>query len=161
MSHHVHGLTQTYKVNCFISGLKDALKYEMMAKKPTTMVEVMRLAKLEEQKNVAIKKSTKSNAYKAFVGGAGGVNIGIGSKQKSTATSTVATTVYPVKKLTQQELRERREKGLCFSCDEKYTPCHKCKNQKLFRLEILQMKRENRRWKLRIKLNPQILRLSS
>lgn len=37
--------------------------------------------------------------------------------------------------MTQQEPKEKRVKGLCFSCDEKYTPGHKYKNQKLFRLE--------------------------
>jgi hypothetical protein len=27
---------------------------------------------------------------------------------------------------------ERQLKGLCYSCDEKYFPRHKCKEQKLF-----------------------------
>lgn len=41
--------------------------------------------------------------------------------------------------MTQQELGERREKGkgLYFSYNEKYTPEYKCKNEKLFKLEVL------------------------
>lgn len=36
------------------------------------------------------------------------------------------------------EIKERREKVFCFYCDVKYNPSHKCKNQKLLRLEILE-----------------------
>ncbi|KAH0725500.1 hypothetical protein KY284_001365 [Solanum tuberosum] len=34
----------------------------------------------------------------------------------------------PVKRLTPAELQSRRERGLCYSCDEKYSPGHKCKS---------------------------------
>lgn len=33
-----------------------------------------------------------------------------------------------------QGVREKREKGLCFHCDEKYTAGYKCKNQMMFQL---------------------------
>ncbi|OIT08498.1 hypothetical protein A4A49_14467 [Nicotiana attenuata] len=33
----------------------------------------------------------------------------------------------PFKRLSTTELQSRREKGLCYNCDEKYTPNHKCK----------------------------------
>ncbi|CAA0817157.1 Eukaryotic aspartyl protease family protein, partial [Striga hermonthica] len=32
-----------------------------------------------------------------------------------------------VKRLTEEEMARRREKGLCFWCEEKYTPGHRCK----------------------------------
>ena len=32
------------------------------------------------------------------------------------------------------ELRDRRERGLCFNCDEKFIPSHRC--AKLFWLEL-------------------------
>lgn len=82
LSHHVHSLTQTYKMNCFISGLRYAVKYEVMAKNLTTMVEAMRLVWLEEEKNAALKNSSKSNAYKGFVSEAGGANLESGSTHK-------------------------------------------------------------------------------
>lgn len=72
-----------------------------MAKNLTTIVEAMRLDKLEEEKNDALKKSSKGNAYKGFVSGAGEANSGSGSTQKPTTTRTAATPIYPVKKLTQ------------------------------------------------------------
>lgn len=57
LSHHVHGLSCSYLMN---------FKFEVMAKKPTTVGETMRLAKLEEEKTSAIKKSSKGGTTKGF-----------------------------------------------------------------------------------------------
>nr|GEX53632.1 Ty3/gypsy retrotransposon protein [Tanacetum cinerariifolium] len=40
-----------------------------------------------------------------------------------------------IKQLTQKELEEKRAKGLCFYCDQKYVPGHKCPGQ-LYSLEV-------------------------
>lgn len=53
--------------------------------------------------------------------------------------SNTSTSVF-TKKLTYQELKEKREKGLCFNYDKKYTKGHNCRNQKLYRLEITEEK---------------------
>ncbi|GJZ67895.1 hypothetical protein Tco_0631135 [Tanacetum coccineum] len=42
----------------------------------------------------------------------------------------------PFKKLTQQELEEKRAKHLCFYCDQKYSRGHKCSGQ-LYSLEAI------------------------
>ena len=36
---------------------------------------------------------------------------------------------------TPQQLEEKREKGLCYSCDSKCTKGHKCAEKKLFYIE--------------------------
>ena len=35
------------------------------------------------------------------------------------------------KKLTKSEIWSKRAKGLCFHCDEKFSPGHRCKDRKL------------------------------
>jgi len=40
-----------------------------------------------------------------------------------------------VKRITNAEMQIRREKGLCFTCDEKFTPTHKCPNKYMFLLQ--------------------------
>jgi hypothetical protein len=40
----------------------------------------------------------------------------------------------PTKSLRNKELNERRAKGLCFWCDEKFVTGHRCKNKKLYSL---------------------------
>jgi len=42
----------------------------------------------------------------------------------------------PIKHLTEAEMRARREKGLCYNCDEKFTRGHRCIEQKLYLLDV-------------------------
>ncbi|XP_061373937.1 uncharacterized protein LOC133316226 [Gastrolobium bilobum] len=51
------------------------------------------------------------------------------SQPTSSLTSTSQT---PIKRLSQEEWTKRRELGLCFSCDEKWTNKHRCKGKFLF-----------------------------
>ncbi|KAL2455358.1 RNA-directed DNA polymerase [Abeliophyllum distichum] len=37
----------------------------------------------------------------------------------------------PFRRLSEAELQAKKEKGLCFKCDEKYTIGHRCKNKEL------------------------------
>ena len=51
-------------------------------------------------------------------------------------------------RLTPQPLDERRAKGLCFNCDDKYSKCHKCVDKKLF--YICCEKKEETSWDVEI-----------
>ncbi|GJT77699.1 reverse transcriptase [Tanacetum coccineum] len=57
---------------------------------------------------------------------------------KNTPLAQNASTVpnRPFKRLTQQELEKKRAKHLCFYCDQKYMPRHKCSGQ-VFSLEVI------------------------
>lgn len=39
--------------------------------------------------------------------------------------------------MTDVEFQNKREKGLCFHCDEKYTPKHRCKKKEMRELRVL------------------------
>ena len=41
-----------------------------------------------------------------------------------------------MKRLTLEQVEEYRKKGLCFRCDEKFNPGHKCSIKKLILIEI-------------------------
>lgn len=41
----------------------------------------------------------------------------------------------PMKRLAWDEMQKRRSQGLCFNCDDKFTPCHKCRKPQLLLLE--------------------------
>ncbi|KAH7520728.1 hypothetical protein FEM48_Zijuj08G0176100 [Ziziphus jujuba var. spinosa] len=43
-----------------------------------------------------------------------------------------STDSLPVRRISAQEARERRSKGLCFYCDEKFVPGHRCNKPQLF-----------------------------
>lgn len=112
LSRHVHGLSQDYLISCFLSGLKDPIKYKVMAKDPQTMRAAMRLAQLEEEKTPAIKKTSRLNNPKPYgylQQAPAPNNSGQGSAKAGSKSGGAAT--LPTQKLTYQEIRERREKG--------------------------------------------------
>jgi hypothetical protein len=47
-------------------------------------------------------------------------------------TPTPPSTPLKIQKLTREEMVERQLKGLCYNCDDKYFPGHKCKEQNIF-----------------------------
>jgi hypothetical protein len=75
------------------------------------------LARLYEARQSAITRSNQSEGRKAA----------IGSWQSATQP------FMPIKRLTPKELKERQAKGLCFKCNDKYGPGHRCK--RLFMIE--------------------------
>jgi len=46
-------------------------------------------------------------------------------------------------RFTPQQLEEKREKGLCYSCDSKYTKGHKCAEKKLFYIDCEEEEEKN------------------
>ncbi|KAD7477673.1 hypothetical protein E3N88_00809 [Mikania micrantha] len=51
-------------------------------------------------------------------------------------TPPAAKMVKPIRKVSSKEAEEKRAKGECFWCPEKYTPAHNCKFKQLYILEI-------------------------
>lgn len=51
-----------------------------------------------------------------------------------TSGTTVAANPLPIRRLTPTEIQERRNKGLCFKCDQKWTANHRCRSQCLLLL---------------------------
>lgn len=43
----------------------------------------------------------------------------------------------PAKRLSWDEMQKRREKGLCFGCNEKFVPGHHCQTPQVFLIEVL------------------------
>ena len=43
--------------------------------------------------------------------------------------------IVPIQRLSQMQMKERRDKGLCYNCDDKWGPGHKCKSARLFLME--------------------------
>lgn len=99
LSHQVQELPEEFLVGCFIGGLRDAIKYEIIAKNPPTIEEAMRLARVEEEK--------LSNQRKGFKGSfqrqnpSGGTTSGGGGVHPSrlTGSTTIPHSSSPTKRL--------------------------------------------------------------
>ncbi|XP_061356960.1 uncharacterized protein LOC133301350 [Gastrolobium bilobum] len=104
----------------FISGLKPAIRQEVQALQPTTIFSAQGLAKLQEEKLADL--HSKPTAITALALPA----------PKSTTLSRPSISSTPslppgVRRLTPEEMKTRREQGLCFNCDERFSRGHKCK----------------------------------
>ena len=117
------------QVSIFTSGLIDLLKIDVELHNPQDLDTAMSLARAHELRaKVAAAAITEASSNKKpsiptgqlqGIPLAGSVPVGEGRA---------------LRRLTTAEMAERREKGLCFNCDEKFSRGHRC--QRLFYLQI-------------------------
>lgn len=122
------GLGEEFFVSCFVSGLKEEVKAGVQMFRPRTISQAMGLARLQEETLEALAK--KGRVYP-------------NSKPSTSYQNPTpkVTDLHPqsrngeaggsVKKMTQRDFDEKRAKGLCFGCDEKYYRGHICKKKQL------------------------------
>ncbi|XP_030479163.2 uncharacterized protein LOC115696402 [Cannabis sativa] len=139
----ISGVPEQYFLNYFVWGLKTEIRRELLLAKPTDLADAMTKAQLYEDRQEDIINRTRSDGFKStwtprsfpsstpFPGTA---SAHLPSKfiiQNPNLPVKSPTPSLPVKKLTPAEIKEKRDKGLCFTCDEKYHVGHKCKNRVL------------------------------
>ena len=110
----VTDIPEEHMIDLFIGTLKDNIQHEVRVLEPDSLEKAFRLARKIECKIMATRKPT-THFYKD---------------------GSVATPRFPQPtRLTPQQLEEKRAKGLCYSCDSKYTKGHKCAEKKLFYID--------------------------
>lgn len=135
---------------------KTEIRRELLISPPLTLTEAMAKAQLYEERNDDLIHRQRRDGQKSFEGGLNrnAPSVGTnGGKQNITSnncttfpsrganTQTRASRI-PFKHLSAAEIQERRDKGLCFSCDEKFSTSHRCKNR------ILIMCGEEEQWEV-------------
>ncbi|XP_038678483.1 uncharacterized protein LOC119979936 [Tripterygium wilfordii] len=136
----IQDLSERHKLSCFIGGLKEEIRLSVQMLKPQSSNEAYELARMQ-QEILAVRKSNKSNAP-----GATPAKLDPGGGQQDKTESSPGGNMrrsggnninsLPVQKITPQQMKEKREKGLCFHCDQKWVPGHKCSSPKLFFIEM-------------------------
>ena len=107
----VKDIPEEHRIDVFIGSLKDNIHHDVHLWELDSLEKAFKLARKMESKIMATKKHT-THIYKDGSG--------------------VATSLPQPIRLTPQKLGEKRAKGLCYSCDSKYTKGHKCAENKLF-----------------------------
>ena len=110
----VKDIPEEHRIDVFIGSLKDNIQHDVHLWEPDSLEKAFRLARKMESKIMATRKHTTHN-YKDG--------------------SVVAPSLPQPIRLTPQQLEEKRAKGLCYSCDSKYTKGHKCAEKKLFYID--------------------------
>ncbi|XP_052203044.1 uncharacterized protein LOC127808510 [Diospyros lotus] len=120
-------------IEAFIGGLFPDIAAEVKLHRPTTMRQAIEIARLKDDQ---LRATRKAMAYKgpAMAGSSSGA-----PKPKPPLAPQPATSkrIPPgVKRLSWDEMQKRREQGLCFNCNEKFTPGYKCKVAQSFLIEV-------------------------
>ncbi|KAL5704564.1 hypothetical protein ACHQM5_022972 [Ranunculus cassubicifolius] len=134
LSQLVDNLPEPYLIGCFIAGLKDEIRLDLKIKKPRSLSEAIGVARLiEERNNLEDKSSLSSNPIIPPTTSLGNNTTTDGLLGASPSHPNHNT--MPFKKINGQEARDRREKGLCYYCNEKYAPGHKCRQPQFYMIE--------------------------
>ena len=107
-------IPKEHRIDVFIGILKDNIQHGVLVWEPNSLEKAFRFARKIECKIMATRKPT-THIY----------------TDRSVATPRLP---QPTR-LTPQQLEEKREKRICYSCDSKYTKGHKCTEKKLFYID--------------------------
>ncbi|KAA8519599.1 hypothetical protein F0562_013956 [Nyssa sinensis] len=130
---------ETFLIGCFIAGLRDDIRLDVKIKQPRTLADAIGVSRLVEERNSLQKRTTPQGRILPVASmQRGSPNPAVGilgppPTQRPGNISNPPTT--PFRRISSQEARERREKGLCYYCDEKYSMGHRCERPQLFMIE--------------------------
>ncbi|XP_061351088.1 uncharacterized protein LOC133296155 [Gastrolobium bilobum] len=122
----VPGLSPTLKRALFVAGLKPNIRSQVLIQRPQDIHAAFSLAKLYEDQhtdsNTGYKAQRQWTPRPPFT-------PNTSANQSNTTKYPSTTSQLPIKRLSPEEMQRKREKGLCYSCDEKYVFGHKCKGK--------------------------------
>ncbi|XP_028758775.1 uncharacterized protein LOC114717745 [Neltuma alba] len=146
LANRTEGVSDEALLDCFTGGLKPEVRRYVVSQRPYNLMRATELAKLFDAKIGLPMDTTKPIASGPTRGGY--------SKPFTTATTSVSSASPPVKttlppllptpaikpmtsikQMSPAEMLIRREKGLCYTCDEKFSPTHRCPNKQYMLME--------------------------
>ena len=135
-------LSEEQALSCFLAGLKHEMEVMVRMFNPKSLQEAYSLAKLQDSLKQVNQVGGKglysrpqvSNDLPSF-----GRNIqsqaGNVKEEGSKNTNQIWGGKRPLS-LTPKQMEEKRLKNLCFWCDERFTPGHRCKNKQLYMIIV-------------------------
>ncbi|XP_045809999.1 uncharacterized protein LOC123904368 [Trifolium pratense] len=140
----VNGISEPLLISFFITGLKRNLRRELQFHRPPTLMEAFAMARAYEARlddNPGFSKNGSRQPTSPLNSNTSTQPISLTqnppSNPKTNSLPPLLPTPQlqlPVRNLPPAEHRDRRTKGLCFKCDEKWNPSHRCRNKVLLLL---------------------------
>lgn len=121
----VSGWTQKALIGTYVGGLKDVISDSIQMFQPKMLKATIELARMRDEQ---LQRQRRFNNF----------------SNKNQRNLTIpppplkATSTGNPKRLSWDELKRKRSLGLCFSCDERYTPDHRCQKSQLLLIEGLE-----------------------
>lgn len=143
------GLTPDAILDCFVSGIRPEIKRDVLAQSPKSLSKAYALAKLFEEKYPAQTEEKYPTRSKPFPAAASTrpFNHNPNSPTRNYKLPPLLPTpnLKPkppptksptVRNMSPAEMQLRRDKGLCFTCDEKFSFSHRCPNRQYLLLQM-------------------------
>jgi hypothetical protein len=111
-------------LSCFISGLRPELRREVLVQQPTSLTQAAGLARFQEEKYQDLLRLARSRRNSSWPSPPP-VRLSPLATQPSLLPTPPQRPRY--RQLSPTEMTERREKGQCFNCDERFSRNHRCK----------------------------------
>ncbi|XP_050908813.1 uncharacterized protein LOC127122537 [Lathyrus oleraceus] len=124
----VTGLSPLAITDCFVSGLKFHIQNELAVHQPTSISQAIGLAKLIES------KTSVTRPFQATTSKYPKPPLLPTPPHQLPQRNTLPQTPFPIKRLNPTEMQQRRTQGLCFNCDERFHPGHRCKSKQFLLL---------------------------
>nr|GMD40651.1 Retrovirus-related Pol polyprotein from transposon 17.6 [Ipomoea batatas] len=118
LGNRVHGWSEEALLGVYMGGLKSELADVVRMFRPKILRDAMAWARMKDDQLQRVRRSTRPLPYTRPGNVAHAPDVG-----KS------------VKRLSWEEMQRRKSQGLCFSCNEKFTPGHRCAKPQLMLLE--------------------------
>ena len=126
------GIAPSSLLSCFISGLVPELRREVQALRPISLPQAIELARLQEDKLLDRRRGPRPpphppspNPTSAFSPSPPPGAL----TPKTPSPPSLPSPKLPIKRLSAEELAVRRDQGLCYHCDDKWSPGHRCKSR--------------------------------
>nr|GMD31046.1 Transposon Ty3-G Gag-Pol polyprotein [Ipomoea batatas] len=146
----VIGISESVLTSMFIAGLKSHIRWEVQRARPPSLMEAFALAREHESQYEELQADLARDKRSSFRWQNRNLMSTIPSPQTATPimlpptpstapaqTAAITKTTpnpLPIRRLSPQEMREKRAKGLCYNCDQKYTANHRCRSRFLMLL---------------------------
>ncbi|XP_042946134.1 uncharacterized protein LOC122279514 [Carya illinoinensis] len=153
LSNKIKGLTEEFRISTFLSGLREDLRIMVTMFKPNTLHAAFGLAKLQEEEVIRRNSPYKprnnfptytTNQTPKLAPSAPLLRLPPPPPPKNNNSYQNTNPRFPknnrrptilIQIISPSQMQERRAKGLCYYCDERFQPGHKCNKPKLFLLE--------------------------
>ncbi|KAH7544963.1 hypothetical protein FEM48_Zijuj01G0041900 [Ziziphus jujuba var. spinosa] len=133
LSQQIDHLPESHLVGCFLAGLRDDIRVELKMKQPRSLSEAIGDARLIEERNQLQRRNMGAQrATLISLPQRAAAQTSTGLLGPPPANRINSTDSLPVRRISAQEARERQSKGLCFYCDEKFVPGHRCNKPQLY-----------------------------
>ncbi|XP_041025505.1 uncharacterized protein LOC121265907 [Juglans microcarpa x Juglans regia] len=124
LGNRVHGWMQRALVGTFMGGLKTDISDGIRMFKPQTLKEAISLARMKDDQLTRQRRFTRpappTQAPQAL---------------PPITRAAPPTPVVPMRRLTWEEMQQRRSQNLCFNCNDRFTAGHKCQGPQILMLE--------------------------